>query len=298
MISQESSMPLPQAIDDCYLTPDSVICTQPPRIFSRVAWFVETLKLHDMLRKTLAALYHNAASRDAGSDMEGKAAPLRQMIGIIEIDSQLQRFKDALPPELDWDTGIPILVRTLRTHPGTQNTQTGDILRHGSISSKFLLDCSVYCVRAAIDLACLVHQTCHTELSSVWFYNVFYSFTAGSVIILAQLSPSIVEIVARQDLKEAWDKCRDTLNSLSGYSSTVKDCAETLSLIRSKCQTAGAGLQEEHNSCTDTHVDSEQVDFEGCDLASDNISLTDGLFRDFDFNEDTLFDPFWFTLQF
>ena len=31
---------------------------------------------------------------------------------------------------------------------------------------------------------------------------------------------------------------------------------------------------------------------------TDYLPFTDDLFRDLDFNEDTFFDPFWFSLQF
>lgn len=41
------------------------------------------------------------------------------------------------------------------------------------IYDNFTMNCSVLCVRSAIDLISLVHETCSTDLASVWFYNVF-----------------------------------------------------------------------------------------------------------------------------
>lgn len=46
----------------------------------------------------------------------------------------------------------------------------------------------------------------------------------------------------------------------------------------------------------------EQLDNDGNDdlvsEGTDYLPLTDDLFHDLDFNEDTFFDPFWFSLQF
>lgn len=59
MVSQRPLTPKPKAIDDCYLTLADTTCEQPPGIFSRISWFVETLKLHDILRTILFKLYNN-----------------------------------------------------------------------------------------------------------------------------------------------------------------------------------------------------------------------------------------------
>ena len=50
------------------------------------------------------------------------------------------------------------------------------------ISANFTMDCSVFCVQSAIDLIGLVHETCNTELASVWYYNVFCKNHTGLLI--------------------------------------------------------------------------------------------------------------------
>lgn len=148
----------------------------------------------------------------------------------------------------------PVLSQTLHDARGMGENER-DLIEHSGINSKFVLDCAVFGVQAAVDLASLVHETCSTELSSVWFYSAFCkddvkvpqaapdanswvdAFTAGSVILLAELSPAIVNIVTRSALEKAWDQCQESLNYLSSYSDTAGRCAQTLSMIRSKCLT-------------------------------------------------------------
>ena len=44
MTPEHSLVPLPEVVDDCYLSGEVVVCQQPPGTFSRVEWFIATLK--------------------------------------------------------------------------------------------------------------------------------------------------------------------------------------------------------------------------------------------------------------
>lgn len=102
MISLKPVTPPPEAIDDCYLNVSNEICVQPPNMPSRVAWFVETLKLYEMLRKLLTTLYDNTGSnREDTADKKAESLFLSQ--SILAIDSELQEFKRALPTNLNWE---------------------------------------------------------------------------------------------------------------------------------------------------------------------------------------------------
>jgi hypothetical protein len=104
MISENPVTPKPQAIDDRYLIADASICEQPPHKFSRASWFVETLKLHDILRKILSTLYDNAKLvEDERTNDQKKSKKTPEIQSIIEIDADLQNFKANLPTPLKWD---------------------------------------------------------------------------------------------------------------------------------------------------------------------------------------------------
>ncbi|KAE8320136.1 fungal-specific transcription factor domain-containing protein [Aspergillus transmontanensis] len=335
MIAQKPVTPLPEAIDDCYLLASAPTCKQPPRVLSRVVWFIETLKLYDTLRKILKSLYDNAGPTEAGNHVP--AGNTWQIQNIIEIDADLEHFKTKLPEALMWDHEVlrdgpdnfqrekcllqarfsylkillyrPILSQTLRNSNATWCSESNDSTHHAPLYSRVNLDCSIYCVNAAIDLISLVHQTCNTDLSSVWCYNVFYAFTAGSVILLAGLSQSLVNNVTQEALEQSWQKCQSALSKLGLYSSTAERCAENLRTIKARCSitiphsamsTTNILSQEQpsaNQSPTFEQLDNDEHD----DLASEGteyLPLADDLFRDLDFNEDTFFDPFWFSLQF
>lgn len=213
MISQRPTTPKPKAIDDCYLTVAGTTCEQPPGIFSRVSWFVETLKLHDILRTILFKLYNNGglvADEATCHQINSRNGPDIQ--SIAQIDAELQVFKENLPKPLDWNLEAhqnngedfmreKLLLKaryvTVRTANATILTRSHDsfsylkillyrpMLSHmiratkrasqdfRGIYARYSLDCSVYCTEAAIDLASIVHQTCTNDLASVWFYNLF-----------------------------------------------------------------------------------------------------------------------------
>lgn len=104
MIHQKQLIPKPEAIDDCYLTMDDAACEQPADVFSRASWFVETLKLHDILRTILFRIYNNGgfvADETANHDSNSRNGPDIQ--SITQIDAELQYFKENLPNSLNWE---------------------------------------------------------------------------------------------------------------------------------------------------------------------------------------------------
>ena len=225
----------------------------------------------------------------------------------------------------------PILSQTLRNSNTVLCSESNDSIHNSGIHSRVNLDCSIYCVNAAINLISLVHQTCNTDLSSVWCYNVFCeylhaipdlhntplltgpssidAFTAGSVIILAGLSQSLVDSVTWEALEQSWQKCQSSLDRLRLYSSTAERCAENLCTIKERCsitfphvEKSSTNIFPQEQSSPNQSPTLEQLDNDRAnDLPSegtDYLPFTDDLFRDLDFNDDTFFDPFWFNLQF
>ncbi|PLB54071.1 hypothetical protein P170DRAFT_460316 [Aspergillus steynii IBT 23096] len=298
MISQAPSTSLPAPIDDCYLRVESAICEQPPGVFSRVEWFIATLKLYDILRRVLNSLYDNYGGRVAAEPVDRRRAEiLFQIQSVTQLDAELEDFRHQIPAQLCWDAPLadasqdpflrekyllqarflylkilvcrPVLSQSLREtylsedgshRPGKPGT---------GIYANFTKDCSTFYVQAAISLISLVHETCSTELASVWFYNVFYVFTAASIIILADLHPYVSSPLTPEDLNVSWEKSLASLDYLKSYSSLAERCANSLRTIRYKCSMA----------------------------ASDQMPFSEDLFRDLEFDDQTLFDPFWFNMD-
>ncbi|KAL2863088.1 fungal specific transcription factor domain-containing protein [Aspergillus lucknowensis] len=268
MTSNRLSVPFPDAVDDRYLSNATPICEQPPGTFSRVEWFVATLKLHELLREIKNTLYDDVSGeRTPNSRGQVKVAKVQQIQQITQIDSKLDDFRLSLPGPLNWEAMSPagcldpwlrekcllkarflclrvlayrpVLSQSLDQGQGTEvnrNEQLPDNFQTGTgIYANFTLNCSVLCARSAIDLISLVHQTCSTDLASVWFYSVFYTFTAGLLLILTEFHSSVVKIVTREALDLAWEECRSALDHLKIYSKVAEQCANSLDATRSKC---------------------------------------------------------------
>ncbi|KAL2784367.1 fungal-specific transcription factor domain-containing protein [Aspergillus keveii] len=311
MTTSNLSVPLPDAVDDCYLPGNATEGSQPPGNFSRVEWFVATLKLHDLLREINTTLYDDTADDLTFQKKNNKVQQVQQ---ITQIDSRLEDFRRILPRQLCWEitsqTDEPdslmreklllkarfLLLRLLAYRPvlsqslghmrtgkvdGSSQVSTTSPIESG-IYSNFTQNCSVLCAQAAIDLVSLVNQTCNTDLASVWFYNVFYVFTAGLVLILTEFDSDLVKIVTREALDLAWDNCSSALNFLKTYSVVAEQCANGLIATRSKClklQTesqlaAGMQLGNAPNPATGDGIDDALYSGDFLeDLNLDNISL-------------------------
>lgn len=104
MISSKPSTPLPEPIDDNHLIVDSTTCEQPPGTFSRTEWFIATLKLHEILRKTLNMLYDNVEKQGKGNFASQASTEMPfQVQYITQLDADLQDFRLRVPKPLRWD---------------------------------------------------------------------------------------------------------------------------------------------------------------------------------------------------
>ncbi|KAL4755154.1 fungal-specific transcription factor domain-containing protein [Aspergillus terricola var. indicus] len=321
MTSKHSLVPLPEAIDDCYLSGEAAVCRQPPGTFSRVEWFVATLKLHELLRKMHSTLYEDETEHHCLGSVDKKARIIRQAQFITQIELDLDEFRVNVPKPLSWevmerDQPDPLLrekcllkarflyLRLLAYRPALsqslgevrdgkedENEPTGAL---GSrIYSDLTFSCSVLCVQTAIELISLVHETCSTDLASVWFYNVFYTFTAGLVLILAEFHSGVVKAATPEALDAAWERCQWVLNYLGTYSVVAERCFHSLNDTRSKCL-----KMRDPNSCDGNALQTSGNHTSGLnENEAANGILSDSLFADIDVNNVAL-DWSWFDISY
>lgn len=97
-LSDEWPVQLPTAIDDRYMESTSLKCQQPPDVFSRTSFFINTIKLYKILGAILTSVYNPASG--------GKASTERtlsnQLDTIVKMDCALSDFESNIPPELYW----------------------------------------------------------------------------------------------------------------------------------------------------------------------------------------------------
>lgn len=98
----KSAVPLPVAIDDEYLIPGAHGCVQPDNILARNSFFVQTLKLNQILGEVLFKVYN--AWDEANENEDG----LEERVGnqlvavVVELDSKLAKFEKDLPEAFRW----------------------------------------------------------------------------------------------------------------------------------------------------------------------------------------------------
>ncbi|KND88067.1 hypothetical protein TOPH_07297 [Tolypocladium ophioglossoides CBS 100239] len=82
------------------------------------------------------------------------------------------------------------------------------------ILSGTTLQCSRLCVEAAIELVQLVHGSYEVQTTGVWWWDVLYASTAGTVLIIAKTCPSLWPSPGWSQMAQSWDdarKCSDGL---------------------------------------------------------------------------------------
>ncbi|RAH71528.1 fungal specific transcription factor domain-containing protein [Aspergillus aculeatinus CBS 121060] len=95
----------------------------------------------------------------------------------------------------------------------------------------FRLSCSINCVKAAIELIHLMNDTSTTELASVWWYSVFYAFSAGIVLALARTCSAIKAKFAESTLQDSWKSCSECLEKMSSLTKSAEIGGQSLNKV-------------------------------------------------------------------
>lgn len=90
IIFNTSSVPLPESIDDEYLSETTSEGSQPPDIPSRLVYFTYSIKLLDIRRNVESQYGSQGKNRNDGHELGAT----------LDIVSELDRFLELLPPHL------------------------------------------------------------------------------------------------------------------------------------------------------------------------------------------------------
>ncbi|TPR02336.1 Cell morphogenesis N-terminal family protein [Aspergillus niger] len=236
-------------------------CQPSTETLSGTEFYVRTLQLYKILRKILSEVYEPWEDERAPDQSERPKSENELAQTLLSLDEELLAFESNLPVALQWrdaqqpaDVAGPfrressllrgrfLHLRILLLRPtlvkfcrnGFPPRQAGGYPRYQQVLSKsrisvdFSISCSTSCVETAIELSHLMNDISTTELASVWWYNVFYAFTAGVVLILAQASPAMTSKFSQPVLENAWKSCCDCLENMNPYSNTARNCATNL----------------------------------------------------------------------
>ena len=100
-LSDEWPVQLPSAIDDNYMDSTSLICEQPPDSFSRISFFICTIKLYKILGHILTNVY-NLYPASGGSKTSTEQIESSPLDTLVKMDCALSNFESNIPPQLQW----------------------------------------------------------------------------------------------------------------------------------------------------------------------------------------------------
>ncbi|RAK97544.1 fungal specific transcription factor domain-containing protein [Aspergillus ibericus CBS 121593] len=258
-MTHASAVPLPEAVNDEHLGSSVEHDRSEPETLSRTEFYVRTLQLYKILRRILSEVYE--PWEDSGQSERIKSSNNQAQI-LLDLEEELSVFETSLPAALQWNdahgsAGLaepfrressllrgrflhlrilllrPTLVKFCRENcpPRHPDNSSAGAEPKRNIISDLSLSCSISCVAAAIELSHLMNVISRTELASVWWYSVFYTFTAGVVLVLAQTCPAMESIFSKEVLRVAWESCFNCLANMDSYSNTAKNCASSLQKI-------------------------------------------------------------------
>lgn len=92
---------LPRAIDDKYMDSTSLICQQPPDVFSCTTFYICTIKLYKILGSILTSVYnlYPALGGSKTSQEQNESNPLDTL---VKMDCALSNFESNIPVQLHW----------------------------------------------------------------------------------------------------------------------------------------------------------------------------------------------------
>ncbi|KAJ5258185.1 hypothetical protein N7524_009741, partial [Penicillium chrysogenum] len=264
MTSHISPLPLPAMGTDSEEADPCELSGQPcDHKLGYMTFYVSTIELYKILESILSEVYNAWQSRSnttrTGSPRSSKLCSLDVL---MELDDKLAAYEASVPQPLNW-TDEPSLHRSGGGNASTFKRQQ-NVLRARFIHLRLLLyrpmftqlcsderagssrrsdsqsserniiystvfsKCAASCVMAAIDLVSLVYKTYRTNVTDAWWYNGFYTSTAGFILIMSYSCHSIREQVDSQIVDESWRKCEEILAFMAIFSVSARNSLQFL----------------------------------------------------------------------
>ncbi|KAF2163955.1 hypothetical protein M409DRAFT_57060 [Zasmidium cellare ATCC 36951] len=299
---EAASVPLPEAHDrgiacNCTTMPCSKEEGQ-----SAMHFFIESLKLFELTSKPLEAFHDQAAPREKTSINMTPWPPAciepKVLAAVLDVDKATWSWVNGLPLHLRRDSTVvrsavhvrqtnilflrhrlfrillfrPILARTCHA---LQDGQAPESLEDG-LALEITLQCAVSCVRSALEVISFFDESIAAhdfaeldEVLSSWWYNIFYLYTAATVLVAGRLHPSIETHLSRTVVDQALRNSMRLLNHFSGFSSHAAKAARIVALLLEK-----ATRQRQRGSGAPSGVKSTHCEGDGQRAAGSSSSTT------------------------
>lgn len=292
MTSHLLTVPLPSILeDDSILSQHNgpLIRNAPSRMCFYVET-IKLYRILDRILSAVYQLWLNNSSTTGNPQDHETGQKHGSMDAIIELDIKLAEFESALPPFLSWresqsnheaEQQIIYQRQTNELHARfihlkimlyrplfTQLCQRKDIhdststankpgtelsmLSGNMLYSSFATRCAISCVTAAIDFLDLTYETYQTDTTGAWWYNGLYASTAGIVLILARLCPTIIEPLSSSRIEKSFHLCEEILSHMASFSVSAQNTLKSLQRIYQQLVHIQADMERQEPDSTKT----------------------------------------------
>ncbi|KAJ5707301.1 hypothetical protein N7488_007102 [Penicillium malachiteum] len=208
-----------------------------------LTFYVSTIELYKILESILADVY-NA--------WQGRTDHHR--------NDKLSAYETQIPPMFNWTTAQPlgsahspviqrqrnvlrarfIHLRLLLYRPMftqvcseeriglTEPRKSTNRPEKSVIYTSTSVNCAVACVKSAIELVSLVYETYQTSVTDAWWYNGFYTSTAGFVLIMSHSCSAILNQIDLRTVADIWRKCEKILIHMASFSISARSSLQFL----------------------------------------------------------------------
>lgn len=243
MVVHDGATEAPIYLDDEFIT-DTSIDYPPIEKPSVLSFFSETVKLYDILAEILSIFYS-----DSGPDCADS------LVSIFKFQERLYDFQDSIPNHIKYSQGLlespyqrqsivlhirylhlkimlyrPVLFPKNRDHVSNNGINRTELYMSSQRSISKL------CVETAMDLISMISRYRSADITllpAIW-YNVFYIYTAASVLLAAKLQPCLQDDLDKIKFESSWKMMTELLSSYKSQSKSAARCLKVLEMMNDK----------------------------------------------------------------
>lgn len=238
-----------EPVDDEYVTDEGINVPQEQHRLE-LCFFEQTIKLYHILGEVLQTFY-TATAPLLIDDI---------LVQVFEFEKKLNRFRD----------GVPEFIRPDAAMIEPRWARQANVLRLRYLHLKMMLYRSVLvpaklvlndllglaqtavagqCVITAIRVVKYIGGHVNdadngASLLPAHWYNIFYVYTANTVLLAAKLQPGIMATVSSEELDEAWNMGLDLLDRYRRHSQSAEKCIRVLEVMGEKVGMATTSGQQ------------------------------------------------------
>ncbi|KAK9482299.1 fungal-specific transcription factor domain-containing protein [Lipomyces starkeyi] len=261
MIPYAFDINLPAAVDDQYIT-DSSIGEQPLDEPSIQFFFIETIKLYDILAPILVQVYKLQGHSRFETSVESQESVCQD---IIRIDSHLRNYKKAINEELRIENAgkhktnstlrrqtnileiryLHIRIMLYRPLLLPYTTLTAHDSCSGRAASQYKHDSTLFqssiertasklCVDSAIELINLIYENRSTTNIPSFWYIIYFVYNSAIVLLAGKINRHIKEESYEESMEKSWTMALKLLRDLQMKTNSAVRCLQILELAHEK----------------------------------------------------------------